>query len=305
MYARGYGALFDESVFLANARFQDRAPAIIDYVRKRSQRAARVIFLLDQYGYSEVPTGLIRTALASLPGAEIILTFAVDSFLNYASDSPATLKLLDRVGLPELLRGRSIDELKRSDRLWRLFIQSCLYKDLVGACGSTFYTPFFIRSAKGHGDYWLIHLSQHHRARDVMTRIHWEKNNYFIHYGDAGLDMFHMLGYVPKYDNAYTGQGEMDFCFDDPARQKSVGALKDQIPHLIYAHLDGISFGELFGRTCNESPASAEIYREAVGALLLEKDVEVMSPDGVVRRSAAQIHDKDQIIPTRQRKLFM
>lgn len=302
---RGYGALFDQSVFLTNARFQDQAAGIVDFVRKRSQRAARAIFLLDQYGYSEVPTGLIRTILASLPGAEIVLTFAVDSFLNYASDSPVTRKLLDRVGLPELLRGRSIDELKRSDSLWRLFIQSCLYKDLVGACGATFYTPFFIRSAKGHGDYWLIHLSQHHRARDVMTRIHWEKNNYFIHYGDAGLDMFHMLGYVPKYDNAYTGQGEFNFCFDDPARQKSVGALKDQIPHLIYAHLDGISFGELFARTCNDSPASAEIYREAVGALLQEKDVEVVSPDGVVRRSAAQIHDKDQIIPPRQRKLFV
>ena len=73
----------------------------------------------------------------------------------------------------------------------------------------------------------------------------------------------------------------------------------------IYAHLDGISFGELFARTCNDSPASAEIYREAVGALLQEKDVEVVSPDGVVRRSAAQIHDKDQIIPPRQRKLFV
>lgn len=302
---RGYGALFDQSVFLRNARFQDQAPGIVDFVRKRSQRAARAIFLLDQYGYSEVPTALIRTILASLPGAEIILTFAVDSFINYASDSPVTRKLLDRVGLPDVLRGRSIDELKRSDRLWRLFIQSCLYKDLVGACGATYYTPFFIRSAKGHGDYWLIHLSQHHRARDVMTRIHWEKNNYFIHYGDAGLDMFHMLGYVPKYDSDYTGQAELAFCFDGPARQKSIDALKNQIPHLIYTNLDGMSFGELFARTCNDSPASAHHYREAVGALLHEKDVEVVSPEGVVRRSAGQIHDKDQIIPPRQRKLFV
>ncbi len=72
--------------------------------------------------------------------------------------------------------------------------------------------------------------------------------------------------------------------------------MKDQISHQIYAHLDGISFGELFARTCNDSHALAEIYWEAVGALLQKKDVEVASLEGVVRRSAAQMHDKDQII---------
>ena len=39
-------------------------------------------------------------------------------------------------------------------------------------------------------------------------------------------------------------------------------------------------------------------------ALLQEKDVEVVSTDGVVRRSAVQIHDKDQIISPRQGNLF-
>lgn len=301
---RDYGQLFDQSIFVRNGRFQDYSSEIIAYVRKHSQRAARAIFLLDQYGYSEVPTDLIRNILMSLPGAEIILTFAVDSFLNFASDLPATKKVLRQIGLPDVLRGRSIDEIKRSDPLWRLYIQSCLYQDLVDKCGAAYYTPFFIRSSNGHGDYWLIHLSQHPRARDVMTRVHWDKNNHFIHYGAAGLDMFHMLGYVPQYDNAYTGQSELDFCFDDHARKRSVDTLKNQIPHLIYPHLDGISFGKLFAHTCNNSPASAQIYREAVGALVLEKDVHVVNPNGVIRRSAAQIHDNDQIIPSRQRKLF-
>jgi hypothetical protein len=40
-------------------------------------------------------------------------------------------------------------------------------------------------------------MSQHHRARDVMTEVHWANNNYFIHYGGAGLDMFQMVGYDP------------------------------------------------------------------------------------------------------------
>jgi three-Cys-motif partner protein len=301
---RDYGSLFDQSIFVKSGRFQDHVTDIIGYAKKRSKRAARAIFLLDQYGYSKVPTHLIRTILTSLPGAEIILTFAVDSFLNFASDFPSTQKTLGKVGIPNALRGRSIDEIKRSDPDWRLYIQSCLYKELIDKCGASYYTPFFIRSTNGHGDYWLIHLSQHPRARDVMTRVHWGKNNHFIHYGDAGLDMFNMLGYVPSYDSNYTGQSEIDFKFDDFAHKKSIDTLQQQIPHLVYDHRDGMSFGELFSHTCNDSPASSQIYREAIGALVLEKDIQVVSPEGVVRRSYSQINDKDQIMQPRQRKLF-
>jgi hypothetical protein len=179
-----------------------------------------------------------------------------------------------------------------------------LYKELVESCSARYYTPFFIRSSPGHGDYWLIHLSQHHRARDVMTQIHWQKNNYFIHYGKAGLDMFSVLGYIPERDNAYTRQMEFPFCFDDPAQEASLDALMRDIPYLVYARDEGISFGELFSTTCNSSPASAKIYREAIGKLIELKEVEVISPDGVIRRSSNTIHDKDQVVAHRQRSLF-
>lgn len=296
---RGYGPKLNESIFVIQSRFQDEADDIAAFIRKKG-RATRSIFLLDQYGYSEVPAPLINTLLKSLPGGEVILTFAVDSFLNFAGDNHINKGLLKRIGIPNVFRGRTIEEIKGSETNWRLFIQGCLYKDLVDACGAQFYTPFFIRSSQGHGDYWLLHLSQKPRARDVMTRIHWEKNNYFIHYGGAGLDMFHMLGYVPEKDQNYTGQMEM-FCFDDSAKHTSVAKLKEQIPHLIYPDPDGIAFGELFALTCNSTPASAEIYREAVGSLVQLKELEVISPDGTERRSAGRIHDNDQILPPRQR----
>ncbi len=35
------------------------------------------------------------------------------------------------------------------------------------------YAPFIIRSKEAHRDYWLIHLSQHSRARDMMVGLHW------------------------------------------------------------------------------------------------------------------------------------
>jgi len=109
-----------------------------------------------------------------------------------------------------------------------------------------------------------------------------------------------MLGYVPEQDQDYTRQMQL-FCFDDPAKAASVSKLREQIPHLIYPDPDGISFGELFAMTCNSTPASAHIYREAIGSLVQSKELEVVSPDGTERRSAGRIHDNDQILPPRQR----
>ena len=214
--------------------------------------------------------------------------------------------MLESIGVPEVLRGRRIDDIKSSEKDWRLFIQSCLYKELVENCAAKFYTLFFIRSSRGHGDYWLLHLSQRSRARDVMTRIHWDKNTHFIHYGGAGLDMFHVLGYVPESDSNYTGQTTLEdigFCFDEPAKDASIETLMEQIPRLIYPSPDGMSFAELFATTCNSSPASSDIYRKTLERLLQFKDLEIISQRGE-RRKSSNIHDSDQILAPRQTRIM-
>lgn len=301
----GYGNQIGSCIQLRYAKFQDQANGIIEFIKRKSPKNGRSIFILDQYGYKEVPTQTIRDIFRTLPSAEIILTFGVDSFLNYASDGKLTRSLLDDIGIPDVFQGRSIEDIKNSEKDWRLFIQAGLYRKLVERCGAKHYTPFFIRNKKGHGDYWLIHLSQHHRARDVMTDVHWDNNNYFIHYGGPGLDMFHMVGYDPDHDSEHKGQATLGFEFDDEARKASVAALNEHIPRRVYANDEGLSFGELFATTCNESPASAAIYRESVGFLLDQKAVEVVSADGGKRRSAQQIKPTDQIVAPPQRPLFI
>lgn len=303
--ARGYGSRLENDIFIYNSSFDDKAAAIIEFVQQKMPRSGRAIFLLDQYGYSKVPTGLINTIIRTLPGSEVLLTFAVDSLLTYITDKNAqTQALLNKIGTPDVLRERTIEDIKRSERDWRLFIQSCLYRDLVDNCGAKFYTLFFIRSSKGHGDYWLIHFSQRARARDVMTRIHWEKNTSFIHYGGPGVDMFKALGYVPNSDASFTKQESLGFCFDDDALTSSVNVLMDQLPRLVYHDDEGITFSELYATTCNTSPASADVYRKALGELMAIKEVVVVSKDGIERRSANRIHDTDTLIPPRQRTLF-
>lgn len=301
----GYGDRIGNNIQLRHAKFQDEAESIIDFIKRKSPRNGRSIFVLDQYGYKEVPTQLIQKIFSQLPSAEVILTFGVDSFLNYASDRKLTQSLLDGMGIPDVLQGRTIEEIKNSEKDWRLLIQSALYRTLVTRCGAKHYTPFFIRNNKGHGDYWLIHLSQHHRARDVMTEVHWDNSNYFIHYGGAGLDMFQMVGYDPDHDAAHKGQSMLGFEFDDVARKASIAALIEHIPRRVYANNEGLSFGELFATTCNDSPASEDIYRDSIGELLEHKAVEVVSADGVKRRSAQQIKSSDQIMAPSQGQLFL
>lgn len=302
---RGYSNQLGESIHVRHAKFQDEAVGIIDFIKKKSPRTGRSIFVLDQYGYKDVPTGLIQNIFKNLPRAEIILTFGVDSLLNFANDKEITQGLMDTLGLEDPWQGRSISEIKSSDREWRLFIQSNLYKSLTTACGAKYFTPFFIRHKRGHGDYWLIHMSQHHRARDVMTEVHWSNRNHFIHYGAAGLNMFHMVGYDPDQDTAFTGQTELGFEFDDIARDASIESLMEQIPRLVYADDSGLSFGELFAKTCNGTPATSLIYKEALGHLVDHNVVNIIGIDGESRRSWSQIRDSDRIVAPQQRSLFL
>ncbi len=304
---RGYEHLFDDKIFLRNASFLDSVDDIIGFIRKKSPRNGRSIFLLDQYAYKDIPAHVVRTILHTLPRAEVILTFGVDSFINFASDKGLSHRLLTQIGIPDALQGRTIDDIKSSERDWRLLIQGGLYKNLVESCGAEYFTPFFIRNRQGFGDYWLIHMSQHPRARDVMTEVHWQNNNYFIHYGGAGLDMFGsgMIGYDPRFDTRRSGQGALDFEFDDVAKRASVRALMDQIPRHIYAHDEGVSFGELFTKTCNTTPASADIYRLALERLIEEKVIVAKSEQNSTRRAGASIKFSDQLLPPDQRPLLL
>lgn len=136
-----------------------------------------------------------------------------------------------------------------------------------------------------------------------MARVHWSKNNHFIHYGGAGIDMFRVLGYSADRDRAFTGQAAFGFCFDDIAGESSVSSLMEQLPQLIYAHDEGLSFGELFATTCNLSPADSARYKHALERLVQHKEIEVVGTDGARRFKASTITDKDQLLPAAQKTI--
>jgi len=294
-----YAPMLESTIKIVHSPFEQVAPKIIQSIAKKTPRTGRSIFLLDQYGYTDVDTKLIRNILTNLPKSEVILTFNVDSLLNYAAkDKPMNLA---KISLPDPLKGRFLGEIKANEADWRLLVQCSLYKDLVDACGAKFYTLFYIRSPGGHGCYWLLHLSQHPIARDVMTRTHWANHNYFIHYGGPGLDMLNTLnaiGFDPSKQN------RLPFGFDLVAEEESFQALRLQLLKLVYEQPEAINFGKLYESTCNFTPATAALYKKALANLIEDKYLIVTGLNGSRRRSAQQIKDDDLIERPRQPRFF-
>lgn len=297
---RGHGGQIGSTIHLITSEFGRASDQVLHLVNKHTPRSAKALFFLDQYGYSDVPAPLIQKILVGLPNSEVVLTFHVASFATYTNDDfTSRIEEALQIDIRSCLNGQSIESIKENEADWRRFIQGALYQALVADCGARFFTPFFIRGeGSGHGEYWLVHLSQHHRAQDVMKQVHWQHQNHFIHYGGAGLNMLapHTMGFMQEFTGG--------FRFDDVARHESDVALREQLAARIYALNQPKSFGEVFASTCNESPATARMYKETLAALTQERDILVTGADGRPKRHARYMTDTDIVQRSDQFKLF-
>lgn len=297
---RGYGAKIGTSICLIKSEFGLAADQVLDIVRRHTPRTSKAIFFLDQYGYTDVPAPLIRKILSGAHSNEVVLTFHVSSFATYTNDELASkIEQTLQIDIQSCLGGKSIEAIKENEADWRRFIQGALYRALVTECGARFFTPFFIRGeGSGHGEYWLVHLSQHHRAQDVMKQVHWEHHNHFMHYGGPGLDMLapHTMGFRQEFTGG--------FRFDDVAHHESSKALREQLAARIYELNQPKTFGEIFAATCNGSPATAGMYKEVLASLAQEKDILITSTDNRSKRKARYMSDTDVVQHSRQIKLF-
>ncbi|WP_163862814.1 three-Cys-motif partner protein TcmP [Myxococcus eversor] len=299
--AREYGALLKEDrINLIRGQFTEHAPKIINFIQNKG-RGGRAIFLLDQYGYKDVPFTLLQRILRELPSAEIVLTFAIDALGDFLGDNESSRKIIERLGIKRPLDLNQIAQTRgTSDR--RAIIQRLFSSILKEESGAAYYTPFFISSRESNRDYWLIHLSMHLRARDEMASLHWQLKNHFKHNGGAGLDMF---GYQPDFDPLITGQAHFpDFNFDNDDREQSIKQLREQLMRIVWQNQAGISFHDLLANTCNSTPASSEIYRAALGSLIEAEELSVSHPDGIRRQKGSSIEKVDLIRP-RPKQLMM
>ncbi|MDO5667399.1 MAG: three-Cys-motif partner protein TcmP [Alcaligenaceae bacterium] len=306
---RGYSERINKSIFLVCDFFHQQSQKIIGLVKKRTPQSGRSIFILDQYGYKDVPRSVINNIFYSLPKAEIILTFNIDSILNFISKSKdlnvSISKLLKKTEfiVPPTLADLTLKDIKNNEYNWRFFLQSVLYQGITSQCNAKYYTPFFIKNPKGHGAYWLIHMSQHPTARDAMTEVHWTKSNNYCHYGGSGIDMYNIQGFDPRLDEYYNNQ--RSFNFTDNDKQESQSILMEQLPKFICDELDGkeIPFEDLYEKLCNTTPATQTIIKNALLTLINYKEIEVTSSSGSKRRS--QITPSDIIKFPSQSTIFL
>lgn len=289
-------------VNMFNQPFLNVLPNMISDISSRTRKGnPRNIFLLDQYGYKDVPFAIISEIFRKYPkNTEVVLTFSTDALINYFSDNPNFSKSLERINLENLLKHPDLQnsvEISQS----RLLIEQILYEEIQSQCGASFYTPFFIRSEESNRSYWLIHLSSHPKARNEMLLTHWDYQNKCIHHGLPGLNM--MLGFDPTME-ALQKQDTFDFYFDESADDSVLDSLIKDIPKMLILDKH-LSVQDLLFSTCNNSPATYGQYQQALFKLQQSKDISILNSNNSIRRTSNSISLDDSIVLSPQQKLFV
>ncbi|HEV2561009.1 MAG TPA: three-Cys-motif partner protein TcmP [Rhizomicrobium sp.] len=292
-----YASNLDSTIRIWCGDFNERVQDAIAVAKARS-RKGRSIFLLDQYGWSQVAFRSVREILASLEKAEVFLTFSVDSLISYLSENSHNLRAFGEIDMdPAMVK--EIVAVKESEQIgYRALIQNTLYDHVQRATNAPFYSPFFIKSPEASRSYWFIHLSKHREARNEIGMIHWAENNTTVHHGRAG---FHALGFTPG--GVSPEQIEMTYFFDGHAKEMSRKALLEELPRAIYdaANSDvAPTLEEVFGQRCNDTP----VVREQLESVLVElrdaKELTIVGDNGKVRPRTSTVDWTDRIVLPRQ-----
>lgn len=284
---RGY-TQDNDNIVVRNGQFEDEVEGILAEIRRRQPRVGRSIFLLDQTGYSQVALNLVHRILHDLPRSEVILTFGEETLVNTSTERPAIIQAVSPLEMTEA-QVRSMVE-KRGDNLGRAIIQRSLRLHIRATTGAAYDTPFFVRPKQSRRALWLLHLSRHPVARDVMIHCHWENRNTFEHYGHGD---FGMLGW-----DALESKNVPLFRFSGIDEQK----MRDGLLHSMPNRLEGL---------VSEEPATIDAIRHALAnetaarhldldetflKLFREKEFDILRPDGKLRlRSLKRIEPTDRI----------
>ncbi|MDO1582478.1 three-Cys-motif partner protein TcmP [Rhizobium oryzicola] len=292
----GYSAKIGQTIFLHNSKFEDVFPTISARIEKRTRGSVgRSIFLLDQLGYTDVNLEIVRQILR-FSAAECILTFAVGWLIDYLSKNPAIVQRTAPIELSEA----QISEFLRLKADWggRYVIQRLLLQHLKFRTGTTFQSPFFLRSQKARKDLWLLHLSHHVKARNVMVDSHWAINNQSLHMGHGGLEM---LGFDPKADP----HNAPDFLFGQADRALMRERLaEDFLKRLHEQHQDDrLPYGAFVKSIANETPARLADIADVTAFLVSERELDLRNEKNVERRASTPTW-KDTISLNRQGRFW-
>jgi three-Cys-motif partner protein len=288
----------DSHINILPGRFAKHLDAVIKQIKTKGRRH-RAIFLLDQYGYTDVTLSNMRKIFRELPFAEVILTFAVDwlaDFVNESEKFDSALRNLELSHKRDLLV--QIRENHAAD--WRPTIQHLLHQHFYEKSGADCYTPFFINSTDSHRAYWLLHFSKHSTARNAMVDLHWRMQNHFQHFGKAGFEM--LLGFDPSRMN---DTPMLPFDFGHDAAVLTRESLLIELPERLSRFGETVSFRHFFQNIVNETPATKKMIALAASQLTKDREIEVLTTGRKLRRNGVIIHDDDLLRLPATKSLFL
>jgi len=291
-----------DDVQLLRASFQDAVGPIIEDIQRRAG-GERAIFLLDQYAYDQVPAPLLRTIFSNVKGAEVILTFNVDSLISFLSDKEPSRVKLGEMGLDQYVNWADLERAKLAGpAVWRSAIQRNLARGLVESSGARHYTIFYITPMGSNSwTFWLVHLSNNFKARDVMMELHWQQANHFSHYLEP--DLF-TLGYRGNDDAGATGQDAFDlgqgYHFDAIASDRCRIGLTEKLVPAIYDRDRPAPFGEWLELLGSSTPATADMIRQALDPAIRTGDIRAESVTGAIRAKGSSLRASDVLTRSAQ-----
>ncbi|MEP1880193.1 MAG: three-Cys-motif partner protein TcmP, partial [Roseibium sp.] len=211
----------DDSIILQTGEFEHILPKVIADIKGR-QRQGRSFFVLDQWGYMDVPVKCLQQIFSALDKPEAILTFSIDALLNYLRTDGSGLEGLRQFGVTEDFVN-TWQALKDDENFGRATAQRTIMENLRRNSGAHFFTPFMMYSKTDKRWMLLAHLSKHQAARDKMLSVHWDQQNHFRHIGKGSL-------FELGFDHRLAESKDALFSFREEDETKLMMELENELP---------------------------------------------------------------------------
>ncbi|WP_386175281.1 three-Cys-motif partner protein TcmP [Sulfitobacter sp. R86518] len=268
-------------------KFEELYPEVEEILR--IVKFKNVLFNLDQCGTRHIEIDTLKRIMRLNGSVEIFYTFMIDSLLAYLKrTNPAGLvKQLGSYGV-EPAQVSTLDGFMNCET-WLGRAEMLVYnvfKDVA-----QFHSPFSINNPEGWR-YWLVHFSKNYRARQVYNQVLHDNASSQAHFGRSGLNM---MSYNPDDEGS-------PYFFDTAAREGALRALYDDIPDWIKSSGDAMLVEDFYQSAYNDTPAHANDINEAI---MINPDIQVITPNGGFRRSANSIQVGDTLRLANQRSFHI
>ncbi|MDD2064491.1 three-Cys-motif partner protein TcmP [Pseudomonas sp. 25571] len=263
--------------------FENIYPTIKNLIRTEKYKS--IVFNLDQCGHSHVRTETLIDMMSLNESVEVFYTFVITALLAFLEqNNPRALTA--QLSYLQLTK-QDFEALAKqaSKREW-LGVAERIVFDSFKKCAK-FVSPFSINNPGGWR-YWLIHLANSHRARQVYNDILHQNIQTQAHYGRSGLNM---LAHDPSETKTL-------YLFDASARDQAKDELHYDIPKFISDSGQPLSIKSFYELIYNHTPAHSDDINSAI---IGSSELLVKTTTGGTRRKASQINTTDYIEFRKQR----